>query len=180
MFKKQSGITLIALVITIIVLLILAGVSISLVIGDNGILTQATDAVIQNKAADAREDLNVALAATETLYYGQWVKNTSIPRKDVYFGELNTLEGQLSNLGYTLEVNEENLIADTTVPAQARGIELTITNNDTSEKFVFSNVVVDEESGKASLMGTLTVQDQRGGEIGVVDLAALPAQPDAE
>lgn len=33
--KKQSGITLIALIITIIVLLILAGVSISLVVGEN-------------------------------------------------------------------------------------------------------------------------------------------------
>ena len=42
-FKKNSnnGITLIALIITIIVLLILAGVSIAMLTGDNGILTQA-------------------------------------------------------------------------------------------------------------------------------------------
>ena len=39
--KKQTGITLIALVITIIVLLILAGVSIAMLTGNNGILTQA-------------------------------------------------------------------------------------------------------------------------------------------
>ena len=38
MFRKQKGITLIALVITIIVLLILAGVSINLVVGEGGIL----------------------------------------------------------------------------------------------------------------------------------------------
>ena len=44
MMKKQNGITLIALVITIIVLLILAGVSIAMLTGDNGILTQATKA----------------------------------------------------------------------------------------------------------------------------------------
>ena len=42
--KKQGGITLIALVITIIVLLILAGVSISMLTGDNGIITQAQKA----------------------------------------------------------------------------------------------------------------------------------------
>ena len=42
--KEKSGITLIALVITIIVLLILAGVSIAMLTGDNGILTQATEA----------------------------------------------------------------------------------------------------------------------------------------
>ena len=39
--KNNNGITLIALVITIIVLLILAGVSIAMLTGENGILTQA-------------------------------------------------------------------------------------------------------------------------------------------
>ena len=41
MKRKESGITLIALVVTIVVLLILAGVSISMLIGENGIITQA-------------------------------------------------------------------------------------------------------------------------------------------
>ena len=44
MLKQNKGITLIALVITIIVLLILAGVSISAVIGENGIATKAKNA----------------------------------------------------------------------------------------------------------------------------------------
>ncbi len=44
MFKKERGITLIALVVTIIVLLILAGVAISLTIGDKGIFKRAEDA----------------------------------------------------------------------------------------------------------------------------------------
>ena len=54
---KEKGITLIALVITIIVLLILAGVSIAMLTGDNGILTQAqraaneTENAAQNEAA---------------------------------------------------------------------------------------------------------------------------------
>ena len=42
--KSSKGITLIALVITIIVLLILAGVTISMVLGDDGIIAQAQDA----------------------------------------------------------------------------------------------------------------------------------------
>ena len=42
--KKQSGITLVALVVTIVVLLILAGVSINLVLGENGLITQAKEA----------------------------------------------------------------------------------------------------------------------------------------
>ena len=41
--KRQKGITLIALVITIIVLLILVGVTITMLTGENGILNQATN-----------------------------------------------------------------------------------------------------------------------------------------
>ena len=42
--KEMKGITLIALVVTIVVLLILTGVGINLVIGDNGIITMAQKA----------------------------------------------------------------------------------------------------------------------------------------
>ena len=53
--KKDNGITLIALVITIIVLLILAGVTIATLTGENGILTRATDAKEQTEIASVRE-----------------------------------------------------------------------------------------------------------------------------
>ena len=43
MKKKDGGITLIALVVTIVVLLILAGVSIAMLTGDNGIITRARE-----------------------------------------------------------------------------------------------------------------------------------------
>ena len=42
--QKEKGITLVALVVTIVVLLILAGVSINLVLGENGLITQAQEA----------------------------------------------------------------------------------------------------------------------------------------
>ncbi len=51
---KEKAITLIALVITIIVLLILAGVTIATLTGDNGILTRATEA--KNKTEQAQKD----------------------------------------------------------------------------------------------------------------------------
>lgn len=53
--KKTSGITLIALVITIIVLLILAGVSIAMLTGDNGILKQANKAKVETRGASVQE-----------------------------------------------------------------------------------------------------------------------------
>lgn len=60
---KQEGITLIALVITIIVLLILAGVSIAMLTGENGILTQANNAKIEQSHGAVRD--GIALAYNE-------------------------------------------------------------------------------------------------------------------
>ena len=51
--NRNKGITLIALVVTIVALLILAGVSINLVIGNNGIITMAQKA--KEKTEDARK-----------------------------------------------------------------------------------------------------------------------------
>lgn len=56
MFKKEKGITLVALVITIIVLLILAGVTISLVVRDNGVINKARDAKTNMGNAQNREN----------------------------------------------------------------------------------------------------------------------------
>ena len=52
---NEKGITLIALVLTIIVLLILVGVSISMLTGDNGILGQATNAKEQTEISSEKE-----------------------------------------------------------------------------------------------------------------------------
>ena len=52
--KEMKGITLVALVVTIVVLLILAGVSINLVLGDNGIIAKAKEA--QRKSAEASQN----------------------------------------------------------------------------------------------------------------------------
>ena len=62
--KERKGITLIALVITIIVLLILAGVSIAMLTGANGILTQANNAKDETEQANAKEKVELAVIAT--------------------------------------------------------------------------------------------------------------------
>ena len=61
--KNNKGITLIALVITIIVLLILAGVSIAMLTGQNGILSQATQAKDDTAKAEVVERINMELQA---------------------------------------------------------------------------------------------------------------------
>ena len=55
--KSQKGVTLVALVVTIIVLIILAGISINLILGDNGIITIAKK---------AKENIEIAKTEEET------------------------------------------------------------------------------------------------------------------
>ncbi len=62
--SKNKGITLIALVITIIVILILAGVSINTLFGDNGLLTKADEARRENERAGAYDKLAVEVLAS--------------------------------------------------------------------------------------------------------------------
>ena len=62
--KKSNGITLIALVITIIVLLILAGISISMLTGENGLLTKTDDARTKTAIANEEEQIKVQVMAS--------------------------------------------------------------------------------------------------------------------
>ena len=55
MLRGQKGITLVALVITIIVLIILAGVSISLIVGQDGIAKKASEGKANYEAASLEE-----------------------------------------------------------------------------------------------------------------------------
>lgn len=64
--KERKGITLIALVITIIVLLILAGVSIAMLTGQNGILTQANNAKTSTANKSAEEKVKLAVMAARS------------------------------------------------------------------------------------------------------------------
>lgn len=61
-----SGVTLITLVVTIIVLLILASVSIAMLTGNNGILNKASEAKLENKRAAIRELIDTVLISQRT------------------------------------------------------------------------------------------------------------------
>ena len=85
--RKNRGITLIALVITIIVLLILAGVSLAMLTGNNGILTQAGKA--KEKTAAAKTEELVRLSVSDALIAGNGTVN------------LDELNNGLEKIGYT-------------------------------------------------------------------------------
>ena len=85
---RNKGITLIALVITIIVLLILAAVSIATLTGENGILTRAQDAKTNTEIAEEKEAIGIAYNGVMTDNLGTGV-------------EAKALENELRSNGYT-------------------------------------------------------------------------------
>ena len=88
MSEYEKGITLIALVLTIIVLLILAGVSIYMLTGDNGILTQAQRAKELTEASSEEEFIQLLIIGynLNKKTYGEELKNV----------EFNTVENTTS------------------------------------------------------------------------------------
>lgn len=102
--KQDSGITLIALVITIIVLLILAGVSIATLTGENGILTKTQDAKIANEKVTIKEQLDLAVLTSR-------INNSG----DISIDE-NKLENELERLKDSNVIDEyENASEDSEV-----------------------------------------------------------------
>lgn len=59
--RKQKGITLIALIVTIIVLLILAGVAVATLTGDNGLISKSGEAKKQAEISEGQEQLEIAV-----------------------------------------------------------------------------------------------------------------------
>ena len=101
---NNKGITLIALVITIIVLLILAGVSIAMLTGNNGILTQANKAKTDTANAEAAERINMELNA---LYSEVLEKNLSKFDATATTGHVDKVKANLPS-GYNATLAESD------------------------------------------------------------------------
>ena len=121
--EAQKGITLIALVITIIVLLILAGVSIAMLTGQKGILTQANNAKNATELASAKEKVELAVIGaisqtrdgtlkvgnlrTELANYGGTVEGDTFPVTATVDGKSFTVDanGNVTSAGSSTEPN---------------------------------------------------------------------------
>ena len=106
--KEAKGITLIALVITIIVLLILAGVTIATLTGDNGILKKAGDAKTQTEQAKEDENLKIAIA-------GSYGTDGKLNLKD--------LKDNLENQGINYDKNNTGFPLEVTVNGEKKKID---------------------------------------------------------
>ena len=117
--RKEKGITLIALVVTIIVLLILAGVCVAALTGENGLIRQANRADVRTRAAEIEERVNIEFAAMYSeILYGK----TSFTSSD-----LSTLTANLS------EISQDITIAPTSITGTAD--EITVSVKSTSEAY---------------------------------------------
>lgn len=61
LIKNAKGITLVALVVTIVILLILAGVTITMTLGENGLFTRAQAARKEYEQSEVQEDLSMLI-----------------------------------------------------------------------------------------------------------------------
>ena len=135
--KNKKGITLVALVVTIVVLLILAGVSLNLLIGNNGIITRAKQTKISNDLSSYKEQLAMFIsekkvenpefyessltAGKDNLYYNtktseneKTIKDIISDVKDEYLESLEVIKGKL-----IINTQDKNIIK----VAQSVGVE---------------------------------------------------------
>ena len=101
MLKENKGVTLVALVITIIVLLILAGVTLSMVMGDSGIFSKANKASTETTISSAKDAVRLATLEAVTDQYddnGATSTTTEITDSNV----VSKVNDKLQD-GYTLD-----------------------------------------------------------------------------
>lgn len=114
--RNQKGITLIALVITIIVLLILAGVAIAMLTGDNGIITNAQASRSNTAYREADEQMRLAYMAVRTEIAARLANDTSYDAyapdnaqklKEIVDNDLTGFEGNNSKWTINLEMSDD-------------------------------------------------------------------------
>ncbi len=104
---QEKGITLIAIVITIIVLLILAGVSIATLTGQNGILTRANDAKEQTEIASVKEQAQLDIAN----WMAERLKNNEdITLDDLTIKNIIEIENASNSNKYYKELQSDKII----------------------------------------------------------------------
>ena len=104
LMKEKRGITLIALVITIIVLLILAGLTIATLTGDNGLLTKAGNAKNTSEKGEIEEQVKLA--------YNEW--------------KLRKETGEIVDLQNTVQTTLDKMYDNATVNKQGKAISINV------------------------------------------------------
>ena len=132
MMKNQKGVTLIALVITIIVLLILAGVSIAMLTGDNGILTQANKSQVSTIEGNVKEAVRLAVQAAKMDAEQKAIASDTTWRAEEHTDDIvNVLKADLTE-GYKVTGT------DATITVEYTGKDYVKATNETNAKITYT------------------------------------------
>ena len=138
MLKNKRGITLIALVITIIVLLILAGISINLLAGDNNTINKAEEAKTKTIIAKEQEGVNISYSACQA---------DNLVSRNVTAEEL---EQEMIRNGYDVTVREDE-------------INLIVTYNDTKHEYTIDQKEKEQETPPTTKEPEMSPEPEGGG-----------------
>lgn len=171
-FNIEKGITIISLVVTIIVLLILAGVSLATLTGDNGILEQAGQAKDQAEKRAIEEQLDVALISLENRKF-----NTDKEKLETLKNKLNIngAEYEVSSKSMTIKTKQGYtytiLFDGTLVEGRLVCLDIADGSIDLKEKgYIQNNEPLVEYTGKYIITGTTTENAIRVMEKGTYDI----------
>lgn len=140
--KNEIGITLVALIITIIILLILAGITLSTLTGENGLFSRAKEAKIKTQIAGIIEQIQIDI-------YDKQLENQGDMSDD-------TLKAILEKYG-VLSKEGEKLI-DKTLTTTKENYEIKVSDifNATTKKDITKDPVIEDKSGAEKPSGVIT------------------------
>lgn len=170
--ENKNGITLIALVITIIVLLVLAGVSLSLVLGDNGVLNKAQNATTETRNAEEKEKIEMAVAAAQTIGHGKLTNENLNNELSKVFAN-GTLGPETDN-GWSYDLSDKIYNIDKTgkvekfnypqIVAGQKAVENSIYISNSKKAIIPAGFTVSEISGETSIENGLVIIDGQENE----------------
>lgn len=157
---NNKGITLIALVITIIVLLILAGVSIAMLTGENGIIKQANTAKVAQIEGEVKEKVNLAIQtakmyaevkSVETSTGYSAAENLTTDIKTEMENDLTTTDGYKVSPTNGTASTDGKIIVEYTTPSY------TSARNDSTAKITFTITVTENSFSVPTISGAKTI-----------------------
>ena len=160
MKNKEKGITLVALVITIVILLILAGVAIAALTGDNGLFSRAQQAKEETIKSQLKEEITMSIQEIQT---EELPKGNNVTLKTLAEGQLESklkditvelendeINGEYKDYEYTIDSN-----LNVTINGAATGVRIK-GNAEVQSGYVFEGNTVDIKVTASITEGTIT------------------------
>lgn len=100
--RKENGITLVALVVSIIVMLILSAISLNATIGENGIISRARESKLKQEEADVETEILSGIASLDIEYYQRVTSDMGLTINSIYSidGLSKYVNGKINGFNY--------------------------------------------------------------------------------